>query len=71
MTKPTTATVLVVEYVLISTSTMSTAPVRDRHPGGTAAVHDKTLSVIDAHGEIGGYADRVWRRWWYESEAAQ
>jgi hypothetical protein len=59
MSKPT----LVIEYLL---SKPPGAPFMDRHPGCRHAVHDKTLSVIDANGEIGGYADGVWRRWWYE-----
>ena len=40
-----------------------------KHPGSRQAVHDGTLSVIHPEqGEIGGYADGIWRRWWYEPE---
>lgn len=66
MSKPTP--VLVIEY---SIATVPVVSLLNRWPGRRHAVHDRTLTVLDADGEVGGYAAGVWLRFWYESEAPQ
>lgn len=40
-----------------------------KHPACWHAVHDRTLTAIHrSEGEIGGYADGVWLRFWYDPE---
>ena len=61
--------VLVVEW--LPHPSQATEPEHTKHHGCTTAVHAGTLSVLDAHGVIGGYAFGVWLRWWYEREYEQ
>lgn len=63
---------LVVEYVALHRDTRTGDYVRvqyDRHPEGMATVAEQTLEVMTTGGQgLGGYADGVWRRWWYEDQ---
>lgn len=44
---------------------------RDRHPDGLPAVIERALKVSTRRGQsVSGYAEGVWRRWWYEDEPA-
>lgn len=66
---------LVVEYLALRHDTRAGDYVQvryERHPDALATVVERALKLSTKRGQsIGGYADGIWRRWWYEEQHDQ